>query len=117
MFHVPETFRVSGSPAFGNNGAFVMPAPFGHGLAPSSLRIIASDGAGWEHVSISLRDRCPTWDEMCWVKDLFWDECDCVMQLHPPKAEWINCHPYCLHLWRPTGGAVIPQPPALLVGF
>src|SRR5262245_54586743 len=25
----------------------------------------------WDHVSVSLSHRCPTWDEMCWVKDLF----------------------------------------------
>lgn len=38
----------------GNNGAFLIPRE-GHGLM-----VIASDSMGWEHVSISLQDRCPT---------------------------------------------------------
>ena len=54
------------------------------------LRIIASDGFGWEHVSVSRRDRCPTWEEMCQIKALFWDEDDCVIQYHPPRSEYVN---------------------------
>ena len=65
--------------------------------------IIASWGGGWEHVSASLRKRCPTWDEMCMMKDIFWEEEECVVQYHPPRSEYINCHPYCLHLWKKTG--------------
>lgn len=82
------------------------------------LRMIASDdsgGEGWEHVSVSLADRCPTWDEMCFVKDLFFLPEESVMQLHPPESDYVNNHPYCLHLWRPTTAA-IPLPPAIYVG-
>jgi hypothetical protein len=53
---------------------------------------------------------------MCFIKDTFWDGEDCVMQLHPPRSEYVNNHPYCLHLWRPTDGRVIPQPPSIFVG-
>jgi hypothetical protein len=52
---------------------------------------------------------------MCYVKSLFWDDEEAVMQLHPPKSEWVNNHPYALHLWRPIG-ATIPLPPSVLVG-
>ena len=81
------------------------------------LRIIANDdqGEGWEHVSVSFADLCPTWEEMCYVKDLFWLPDEAVMQLHPPQSEWVNNHPYCLHLWRPTKDA-IPLPPSIYVG-
>ena len=82
------------------------------------LRMIASGGPyceGWEHVSVSLEKRCPTWEEMCFVKDLFWLPGECVMQLHPPEEEWVNNHPFCLHLWRPLE-AIIPLPPSILVG-
>ena len=34
---------------------------------PREMAIIASWGGGWEHVSVSLRNRCPTWEEMCRV--------------------------------------------------
>jgi hypothetical protein len=54
----------------------------------------------WDHVSVSLPDRCPTWNEMCYIKELFWGDDTTVIQYHPPKKEYINNHPYCLHLWR-----------------
>ena len=57
---------------------------------------------GWEHVSVSFTDRCPTWEEMCKVKDMFWEPEECVIQLHPPQSLYINAHPYALHLWRNT---------------
>jgi len=81
-----------------------------------TVMVIASNGCGWEHVSVSRRDRTPTWDEMCQVKALFWDDEDCVMQLHPPRSEWVNNHPNCLHLWRPVDTA-LPMPPSILVGI
>jgi len=116
-FKVPEKARVrsgimASSEADGCNGAFfIRTRP---GAAP--LKVIASDQGGWEHVSVSLPNRCPTWEEMTRVVALFWDEGDCVMQLHPPRAGWINNHPFCLHLWRPVGQA-IPQPPGWMVGY
>ncbi len=82
------------------NGAFVI----------GDLHIIISDGKGWDHISVSCQDRCPTWDEMCKVKDIFFDVDECIMQLHPPKKDYINYHPFCLHLWRPHF-TEIPMPP------
>ena len=79
----------------GNNGAFEVPQKDG-----PTLRVMVGCGAGWDHVSVSLRNRCPTWDEMCLVKDLFFKDDEWVMQLHPAKTENISFHPYCLHLWR-----------------
>lgn len=82
------------------------------------LKILSSgdgDGTEWEHVSISRNDRCPTWDEMSKVKALFWDDTETVIQYHQPKAEHVNFHPTCLHLWRWTSG-VFPMPPSILVG-
>jgi hypothetical protein len=82
--------------------------------------MVASDGAPelnihWEHVSVSLQNRCPNWLEMEFACRLFWDEEETVMQLHPPRSQWVSHHPYCLHLWRPTDVA-IPAPPMALVG-
>jgi hypothetical protein len=78
------------------------------------LRIIASWSEGWDHVSVSLPDRCPTWDEMERVKRAFFKDDECAMQLHVPCADYINCHPYCLHLWRPHK-STIPMPPKNMV--
>jgi hypothetical protein len=65
-------------------------------------------------VSVSTKTRCPFWKEMCFVKDLFWDAEEPVMQLHPAKSTWVNNHNYCLHLWRPTGEE-LPLPPEIAV--
>lgn len=67
------------------------------------------------HAHNGSNDRTPTWDEMCFIKDQFWDAEDVVMQLHPAKSQYVNIHPNALHLWRPVG-AEIPTPPAYLVG-
>lgn len=79
-------------------------------------RIIASWGGGWDHVSVSLHDRCPTWDEMCWIKGVFWHEHESVIQYHPAKSEYVNCHPHCLHLWKPQN-CVLRIPPHEFVGI
>jgi hypothetical protein len=77
--------------------------------------IIASWGMGWEHVSASMTNRCPTWEEMCLIKDIFWSDDECVIQYHPPKNEYVKLHPYCLHLWKKIGSD-FETPPKKLVG-
>ncbi|WP_428841098.1 DUF7694 domain-containing protein [Bradyrhizobium pachyrhizi] len=52
---------------------------------------------------------------MSFVKDLFWDEEECAMQLHPPHLRYVNNSRYCLHLWKPTHQD-IPMPPPSFVG-
>jgi hypothetical protein len=100
---------------YGESGVGTASGVFGIRYKGVRLRIIASSSSGWEHVSVSLHNRCPTWDEMDFVKGLFWTEDETAMQLHPPQSEWINNMPYCLHLWRPTDQA-IPRPPSIFVG-
>jgi hypothetical protein len=117
MFHAPEKHRIRtgrfrSGPRDGNNGAFWIRSL----KLERPLLVIASDGLGWEHVSVSLPERTPTWEEMAFVKALFWDPEDAVMELHPPRSQYINNHPHCLHLWRPIG-VEIPLPPAETVGL
>ena len=101
----------------GEAGAFVIPVRV-QGKVSYYLKIIASNGEGWEHVSVSIfshENKTPTWGNMCLVKNMFWDEEECVVQYHPPKSEYVNHHPGCLHLWRKIGFDY-PTPPAILVG-
>lgn len=91
-------------------GAFQVFGPCGE-----PLRIISSGDGGWEHVSVSSARRVPNWQEMCFVKDLFWDAHECVVQFHPPKADYVNNHKFVLHLWRCTDQA-FPMPPHQMVG-
>jgi hypothetical protein len=77
-------------------GAAFMPGPCGMKIA---VIFIQSDD-GWEHVSVSLRNRFPNWDEMCAVKALFWGPEETVVQFHVAPDRAVNPHPYVLHLWR-----------------
>ena len=107
MFKVPKEYRLkTGSlgsdESYGNNGVFIIPL-----TNIKQIRCIASDGEGWEHVSVSVSIketiRIPKWEEMSFIKRLFWDDEDCVIQFHPPQSEYVNCHPDVLHLWRECG--------------
>lgn len=116
MFHVPNEFRLRTHPvlgsddSYGNNGFFII------NKDGYEIRVQASDGEGWEHVSVSInRSRCPSWEQMNYVKDLFWDAEDCVVQFHPPKSEYVNMHEYVLHLWRCVDKD-FPLPDKLMVG-
>ena len=67
MFKQPNEYcirdgELGSTDAMGNHGAFVIP------FESCNLRIIGSDGMGWEHVSVSLPHRCPHWREMCFIK-------------------------------------------------
>lgn len=81
-----------------------------------SFNVIASNGGGWEHVSVTKANgkRCPTWDEMCAIKAMFFEPDEVVMQLHPSEKDYVNIHPHCLHLWRPIEKE-IPLPPVEFV--
>jgi hypothetical protein len=94
---------------------------FGAFYIANGLKIIANDAwkesDWWEHVSVSLPDRTPTWEEMCRVKDLFWAPNEVVLQFHPAKHDYVNCHPFTLHLWRHKWKMKrVPLPPPVLVG-
>jgi hypothetical protein len=117
---LPEKQRIAGPPG----------APFGRFLLKYSRRVSLlvqlSDGLGWQHASVSAWSvrpplkpqalkRCPTWDEMGVVKDAFWLSDEWVVQYHPAKKEYVTCHPYVLHLWKPTDQD-LPTPDAILVG-
>lgn len=125
-FKVPNEHRLR-SGLYGSDdsltdgGAFMVPGPsLGPSVRPNGrlLRVIAGVGFGWEHVSVSVdaEQRCPTWEEMDHVKRMFWDDSDCVAQLHVPRSDWINMHPYTLHLWRQVGHEWA-RPASWMVGF
>jgi hypothetical protein len=95
-------------PNYGFNGLFHLR------YKKAMLRLQISDQGGWDHVSVSLKHRTPFWHEMCYVKALCFKADECVIQYHPPAKDYIDCHPYTLHLWRPHN-AEIPMPPKAYV--
>lgn len=87
---------------------------FLQGLRKEPLTVVWSFGDGWEHVFVSYRKRFPTWEEMCRVKDMFFNPEEVAVQYHPRHSEYVNRHPYCLHLWRKRGED-FETPPTILV--
>lgn len=89
-----------------------------------NINCIVSIHGGWEHVSVIIRDRknrklirrCPTWEEMCVVKDKFWNEDEEVIQVHPKKDDYVNHHQFCLHLWKPIDQELILPNKSLVDG-
>lgn len=92
----------------GDNGAFKFK------FQKSVFVVICSDQQGWDHVSVSLHDRCPTWPEMCLFKELFFGPDEWVVQYHPAKTENVNNMINCLHMWRPQD-VEVPKPPSFMV--
>lgn len=82
------------------------------------MTVIWSYGGGWEHVSIDGKKRLPDWNEMCALKDMFFSDDEFCVQYHPPKSEYVNNIPYCLHIWKPIEqySGKLPMPPSLFVG-
>lgn len=74
--------------------------------------------ARWDHVSVAplKRNKLPTWEQMCKVKELFFKPEEAVIQIHPPKDEYVNNMPNCLHLWRANDKEMI-LPPSFMVGL
>lgn len=97
-----EKLRVKSGPLgstvdAGNNGAFHIP------YADKTLYVIISDGMGWDHISVSTTYRCPTWEEMNFIKNLFFDSWETVVQFHPRHDQYVNCCDTCLHMWKKQG--------------
>jgi hypothetical protein len=117
--HLLDAYRVTDSAIrerFGGVGdhgcgAFRVPSD----VDRMELLVVASDGSGWDHVSVSRYDRIPTWPEMEQIKRLFFKDDETAMQLHVPPADHVSCCKFCLHLWRPQNEA-IPRPSAAMVG-
>lgn len=72
-----RTGQFASDASYGCNGAFKIP------YASNTLQVIISNEMGWDHVSVSLPNRCPNWEEMCFIKNLFWGKDETVIQYLP----------------------------------
>lgn len=66
------------------------------------LNFMFSIQMGWEHLSVSMPSKTPSWDQMCVMKDIFFEDEEECFEYHPKKSEYVNIHPHCLHIWRPV---------------
>lgn len=74
-------------------------------LVLASVDNTGEDGV-WEHISVRPKNqkRCPTWDEMCAIKKMFFQPEEECVEFHPKESEYVNRSEYCLHIWRPAAG-------------
>ena len=67
------------------------------------------DGKLWLHVSLAHQSRMPSWDELRRVKSWLMGPDARAIQVLPPESEYVNLHPFCLHLWQCLDGDVLPD--------
>jgi hypothetical protein len=106
-----DVIQAYGSLGGATEGVFDVSNPWQPG---EKLQVIASSGDGWDHVSVSLPTRTPSWREMEFIKRLFFKPDEVALQFHVPATDHINIHPNCLHIWRPID-VEIPLPPKVFV--
>jgi hypothetical protein len=63
--------------------------------------VYVSRDAGLLHLSISRKDRLPSYDEVKSARYQFMSEAKYVVQIFPPEEDFVNVHEFCLHLWEP----------------
>lgn len=70
-----------------------------------------ADEDGWEHVSVAPFDHTviPSWDDMCRIKDIFFEDEEIALQIHPKRSEYVNKVENCLHLWRPKSAVLLRE--------
>lgn len=63
--------------------------------------VIVSKDAGLWHMSISRKDRLPTYDELKDARYQYMPDVKYAVQIFPPKEDFVNLHQFALHLWEP----------------
>lgn len=102
---VPAGWRLYG---VGSDGWCFIGAP------PASLKLICSgeshpDGRRWLHCSLTGPDRVPTWAEQVATKEAFCGAESCAVMVIPPRSEYVNHDPRCLHWWVCADGRPLPD--------
>lgn len=108
----PEVITIFGSYGNDHEGAFYIPkgTRFDGYESFCDLAIIASAGEGWDHVSVSGKNRCPNWPEMMLIHRIFFRPDEITLQYCMPKTNHISIHPNVLHLWRPWDTPIVVPP-------
>jgi len=82
--------------------------------ALGTMRVVISadtelDGRRWRHFSISKPHSMPKWDELVAAKEAFLGKESKAVQVIPPRSQYVNIHPYCLHLFECLEGDPLPD--------
>jgi hypothetical protein len=63
--------------------------------------VMVTKDAGLYHLSLSRKDRLPSYDELKQARYQFLPDVPYVVQIFPPQEDFVNVHDFCLHLWEP----------------
>lgn len=97
----PGWLEIANPGAPENAHSFVAPS---HGLVALRSR----DMGRW-HLSVSHRNRVPTWGELGFARDSLIPADVWMMVPHPPREFWLNLDRRVLHLWEFRDGELIEQ--------
>ena len=82
----------------------------------TGLRVIIDcstkgDDRYWVHLSLSRAKAIPSHLDMVRVKEAFLGNSRYAYSVFPPRQEYVNIHPNCLHLWALVDGdgRVLPE--------
>jgi hypothetical protein len=82
-------------------------------LTHDGMSIIASAehiaGERWWHVSMARQARLPSWDDLRRVKDVFIGKNRQAVSVLPDERQYVNHHPFCLHLWCNLDRDLVPD--------
>lgn len=70
---------------------------------------VEADGRRWRHVSMSYRNRLPSYEDLKLVKDAFIGADRWAVQVFPKASEHVNIMPFCLHLWSCEEQGILPD--------
>lgn len=98
----------------GQDGAMYVRSGISLSLAePPKQTVILSGGyrgdQQWLHVSTAWTNRLPTWEEFREVRETFFGDDLVAIQVFPPKAEYVNVHRFCLHLYARVDERTVPD--------
>jgi len=102
----PSGWKHDPSEDTANAAHFWSPA---RGLLVMVSGAVELDGKRWIHVSLSRRERVPSYDDLAVVKRAFIGEDKQAIQLFTRRAEHVNVHRFCLHLWHCVDGDGLPD--------
>ena len=103
----PEQLPINWSiKKLGSDGGFYKSR---NGLAVIISCCVESDGKNWVHLSVSRKNSIPTWGELVDVKEIFLGKNAVAIQVLPPRSEWVNVHPFCLHLYQCLDDRPVPD--------
>jgi len=74
-------------------------------LSRQGLRVLVEveeqDASLWLHMSVSRKDRMPSYQDIVDAKEFFLGPERRAIQVFPKRSEHFSFHPFCLHLYSP----------------